>query len=352
MKKCVIAAVMLLSVAVAASAQTGCVFPSAIRVNGNVATPQQYTLNWDPVVDARAYIVEETIQEDGHSTTTQVAVDQPSVMIKHESINDVTYSYRIRAFGTRGSCETGTTVKVFGDPVLRHAIRRGIIPIAGSARGANGAVFKTYLKLEGAGLHGRVIFHPANRIASDDDPSLPYSGSTINEWDDVVAAMGQSGIGSMSVVPDENDRGQLPRATVRLYNVASNGIFGTNVEMYPAVDFLNTRVPFQRVDVPADGNFRANVGARAVLGGTLRVVSVGADGAMKALVDRNFEAGEVVFGSPEAVYGVTAGPGETLLITFSRGIVPFYTLTDNRTNDPFLYVQGADRTDLVDQYTK
>jgi len=357
MKRVVITAVLLSLLVVPSYAQTSaCLGFQARPVTGQFTSPQEYTISWPALDGARAYSIEERVIEGPipHGVLRTYTVDgtQTSITIRHEAINDVTYSYNIRTFGTVDCTAYTQPFRTFGDPVLRRAVRRGIVPVAGSTRGANGAVFKTSLRLEGPGLHGRVIFHPANRVASGDDPSIVYDTTMKSEWDDVVAAIGQSGVGSLSIVPDENDRGQLPKASIRLYNVASNGIFGANVEMYPALGFLDVNQPFQRIDVPADGSFRANVGARAILAGTARAIAVSADGLLKGTTDRSFAAGEVVFGSPDAVYGLHLDAGDSLIVTFSRAIVPFYTLTDNRTNDPFVYVQGADRNDLVDQYVK
>jgi hypothetical protein len=358
MKKLVITT-LLLSVAVAAPlfAQTAPCVSQTVFITGRLQSPQDYTVTWQPVPGATFYIVEENRAAISPEmiVTRQIHTDKTSVNITHEAINDVTYRYRIRALGAGVDCDIMSNhVRTLGDPVLRARIRRGIVPVVGSARGANGSLFKTYLKLEGASLKGRIIFHPANRVANDNDPSIPYDTTvkSASEWDDVVAAMGQSGTGSLSIVPDAGDIGLLPRATVRLYNVAANGIFGTTAELYPAVDFLTETSPFQRVEVPADGNFRANVGARAILDGVAVAVAIGADGVAKREVSRAFVAGETVFGSPEAVYGLSLAPGESLLVTFSRGIVPFFTLTDNRTNDPFLYVQNVPRRDVVDQYVR
>jgi hypothetical protein len=356
MRKAVITAFLLSVAAVplAAQGRPDCNVGFA-RAVGEVRSPQDYTMVWTAVPGATVYLIEETPVSPGARVivTRQFATNTPSLPITHEAINDVTYQYRIRAIGQTVDCEVPSqAVRTFGDPVLRRAVRRGIVPIVGSARGANGALFKTYLKLEGSSLKGRIIFHPANQIASDNDPSIPYDTTMKSEWDDVVAAIGQTGIGSLSIVPDEGEIAQLPRATVRLYNVAANGVFGTNAELYPGIDFLDVDGPFQRVDVPASGNFRANVGVRAILGGTARGVAVAADGTQKKTIERTFAPGEVVFGSPEAVYGVTLGAGESLLMTFSRAMIPFYTLTDNGTNDPFLHVQGAERTDVVDQFVK
>ena len=323
-------------------------------VTGKTSSPAEYTINWTPVPGTVFYSIEETLDNVSpiRTTISNGTNGRTSFSFSHESTTNVPYRYRIVAFSNTGGCEMLARVTVVGDAELRRAVRRGIIPIVGSARGANGSEFKTFLRLEGAGLHGRLIFHPANHVASDNDPSIPYDTSMKNEWDDIVAAMGQSGIGSLSVVPAEGEVAQIPRATVRLYNVASNGIYGANTELYPAVNFLDSHTPFQRIDVPADGNFRVNVGARAVLAGTARAVAITAEGLEKATAERTLAAGEVLFGSPEAIYGISLAPGESLVVTFSRAIVPFYTLTDNRTNDPFLYVQGAERNDVVEQYIK
>lgn len=347
----------LLSLAVSAplfAQYPACPGPFA-KVSGSFQSPQSINVTWQNVPGATMYVVDELrVAVVPESVVTKEIVTQTnSANFTHEAINDVTYSYRIRALGTNAPCEIlSQPVKTFGDPVLRTRLRRGIVPIVGSARGANGALFKTSLKLEGAGLKGRIVFHPVNRIARDDDPSIPYDTSVKNEWDDIVAAMGQTGLGSLSIIPAEDDSALLPIATVRLYNVAQGGIFGTSAELYPALDFLNETNPFQRVDVPADGSARANVGARAILDSIAVAVGVSADGRIKKETSRSFAAGEVAFGSPESVYGISLGPGESLLVTFSRGIAPFYTLTDNTTNDPFLYVQGTRRQLVVDQYVK
>jgi hypothetical protein len=335
-------------------AQNACQF-GPISITGKVNSPNSYKLSWNPVSDSRSYEVTETVTSaDGSLTTTRRATEVPEIQFTHESITDVTYQYRIRAFSSSGACETTTAVKTFGDPVLRRAVRRGIVPVVGSTRGANGAVFKTYLKLEGINLKGRVYFHPVGQPASDSDPSTPYDlvANRRIEWNDIVADLGQSGIGSLSIVPDEGSPLELPTATVRLYNVAENGIFGTNAEMYSGIEFLDHPPAFQHIEVPADGNFRVNVGARAILDGTSKAIAIAADGSEKKVVERTFRAGEMIFGSPEAVYGVSLLPGESLVVTFSRAIIPFYTLTDNRTNDPFLYVQGAERDAFVEAWTK
>lgn len=356
-KPLITAALLLLAVMPLAAQNDPCFrFQMSVAPDAKLTSPAEYTLQWPSVAGASLYYIEERIQsappERALAKTYYVNAQTTSLTIRHESLTDITYSYTIRTVIGPDCTGYAQPVRILGDAFLRRAVRRGIIPVAGSTRGANGAVFKTYLRLEGPSLRGRIIFHAANRIASDDDPSIPYDTSMKSEWDDVVAAIGQSGIGSLSIVPADDDTPLLPHATVRLYNVASNGIFGANVELYPAVGFLDMHDPLQRIDVPAGGNFRVNVGARAILAGSARVFVLGADGSLKKTVDRAFAAGEVIFGSPEAIYGITLEPGDSLVATFTRAIVPFFTLTDNSTNDPFVYVQGVERPEILDQYTR
>lgn len=355
-KHVITAALLCFAVVTTLAAQPSCPGPNPV-VTGNLNSPQSYRISWQPVAGTVTFY---NIQENRTGsprdtrTTRIIDTDQTFVDIQHESINDIQYTYTITAFHNGGMCTMQALVKTKGDPVLRRAVRRGIVPVVGSTRGANGALFKTYLRLEGSNIRGKVIFHQAGRPASDSDPSVAFDLTHATEvvWDDIVAALGQSGIGSLSIVPDEGQAQELPRATVRLYNVAENGIYGTTAEMYPAIDFLDVNTPFQRVEVPADGNFRVNVGVRAILDGTSRAIAVGADGLQKGIADRAFRAGEMVMGSPEAVYGLALAPGDVLLVSFTRAIIPFYTLTDNRTNDPFLYVQGVERETSVEEYVK
>src|ERR1043166_2743476 len=107
---------------------------------------------------------------------------------------------------------------------------RAVIPIVGSIRAADGSQFRTSLRLsvlpfdDGKTISGRIIFHPQGQPISDNNPSLTYSLTghprLVQEvfWDDVVAAMGQSGIGTMDIVPDAASNGIIPAIEARDVN--------------------------------------------------------------------------------------------------------------------------------------
>src|SRR5258708_32703499 len=97
-------------------------------------------------------------------------------------------------------------------------LKKGIIPVVGSTSGANGASFKTSLHIAAVpGAHGRIVFHPFGTIARDDDPSIPYSFAEnvhaladFLQFDDIGAALGQSGLGTLATIPDTLGGNILP----------------------------------------------------------------------------------------------------------------------------------------------
>src|SRR5687767_9607339 len=79
---------------------------------------------------------------------------------------------------------------------------RAILPVAGSAEGAFGSLFKTELQLNNRStveVSGTMVFHPIGRSASAGDPRLSYTLAPHQtlEYEDVVAALGTSGLGSI-----------------------------------------------------------------------------------------------------------------------------------------------------------
>ena len=125
-------------------------------------------------------------------------------------------------------------------------LKKGVIPLVGSTPGLNGALFKTSLRIYAApDAHGRIVFHPLGTIARATDPSIPYSFppnahvvSDFLQWDDVVAAMGQQGLGTLDIIPDANGGNFLPPVITRIYNDTPNGTFGTEVPMVLPRDYF------------------------------------------------------------------------------------------------------------------
>ncbi len=219
----------------------------------------------------------------------------------------------------------------------------GYIPVAGSVAGGFGSNFKTAVQLLNTGfdaISGRLVFHPAGISASASDPSVGYSLSPgqIFGWDDLVGAMGQTGLGSVDVFVNGDTP---PLVVTRIFNDA--GAAGTSGFTEPLVEAADVQGGLG-VSVtgfligPADvDRFRFNIGLRTVGG----PVSVSVDvrdstGAVVHSVSHTYPADYFIQQSASDFLGGFALPaGASLRITFSGGGLILYGATaDNVTNDP------------------
>ena len=151
-----------------------------------------------------------------------------------------------------------------------------ILPVAISAPGLSGSYFRTRLQLrnpQGVGrLTGQFVFHPAFAQASPTDLVLPYS---LGPWetqtiDDLVAAMGQTGIGSVDVVASDIDLG--PTIQAEIYTETPRG--GTVGFVEPTVRRAEFGASGSTLIGPDDpSRFRMNIGIRTLdQGTTFRVI--------------------------------------------------------------------------------
>jgi len=226
------------------------------------------------------------------------------------------------------------------------SVRAGIVPVVGSTRGGFGSNFKTSLQMTNVSpypIKGTLVFHPAGRSGQDSDPSLAYSLNNAQSvfYEDVVAQMGQSGLGSIDVMSTSS---AAPIITVRIYNDGGTaGTSGFTEDVFPPATALHTE--FTIIATPADAaNFRLNVGVRTLsAGATMFVSTVDKDGFGSASVFKTF--GPNVFEQTSAqafLNGGTIPPGGYLFIGMSTGDAFVYgSTTDNRTNDS--HIQFAAR---------
>ncbi|HEX9984745.1 MAG TPA: hypothetical protein VGF69_15900 [Thermoanaerobaculia bacterium] len=232
---------------------------------------------------------------------------------------------------------------VDADPFLGRAI----IPVAGSAPGANGAMFKTALTLRSdSPVKGRVWFRPMGQAPSENDPSIAYDlGSNGRvHWDDVVAAMGASGIGYLEIIPDPSTAPRVPYAMTRVYNDTPQGTFGDMVQWNRVSDIARVgttpnHIQMMRIEYPTDTRMRLNVGFVALEYIDL-AMAVLRDGLVRQSKVVHLFPGEMRMGNPAQIFGLQSWqPGDELSLQFRNGaVVPFYTLTDNGTNDPTVIV--------------
>jgi len=314
-----------------------------------------YELSWQRVPTATSYIVEEQVTGSNANSYPyvnrfEVSQDQTVVRFKRNFARETTFDhpvlYRVTAVGVAG-CVMEKTVTYKTDPTFRKAMVRSVIPLVGSAPGANGAQFKTSLRLrqnEGSDTQtGKLIFHPLGVPASSSDPQLSYSlpgnGGT-QQWDDIVAAFGVTGLGSIDIVPDTvaGFTRAVPNADVRLFNVTEIGTFGA-IEVQTQPFSFHDQNPESdaglSVTVPGP-DLRLNMGVRVFLDSEVDI-TVMRNG--QVLVDKIMPVqGDILlFTTANAFIGTELQAGDQVFLRVRGDGLPLYTLTDNSTNDPALF---------------
>ena len=305
-------------------------------------------VRWKPIAGALRYTVLETY--GGLKPPFFYSTTKPFVTVDHRATQAMNVRYMVTAEVEEGvriqgnaattwrdACTGTIDVAVPVDPEFRKFTRRAIVPVVGSTPGAFGGQFKTAIELRGAlNEHGRIVFHPAGRVAADSDPSIPYSFANTRAivHDDIVAAMGQSGIGSLEIIPNADSVDRIPEVSVRLYNDTSMGTFGTYAAPVLPYDYLSPAS--MQVRVP-DSRFRLNIGIRTLQATTVEALIRRADGRLDGLRTLRFPAGWMEMKAASDFIGATLNAGDQVTLSFNGSAVPFHTITENATNDPTAY---------------
>jgi hypothetical protein len=298
-------------------------------------------IEWDRYIGAQSYLVTES--PDDFVTTRSYDIPATTFTIPHRVSELTKFSYRVEAKFEPdqvidGACRGAIELALKPDPQFRRMTRKVIVPIVGSVIGATGAKFRTSLRItSNAGQQrGRIVFHPAGQ-GSDSDPSIRYVFDRIKQtlaWDDIVEAIGTTGLGSLDIIPDDDSEPLAPTVLARHYTDASTGTFGSFEPAVMPFDFL-TPSSFT-VDAP-DPRFRLNLGFRTLTAAIVQVLAFDNTGHVKSLKTFPFPGDYFTLVPASQLVG-ELGPGETFTLSFSGSVIPFYTLTENGTNDPAVVI--------------
>jgi hypothetical protein len=314
---------------------------------------ERWELSWDKVPGATGFLLESPRVDEETGTVTTRRRDVPieggtrvTTEVSVTTSQNLTVPYRVIATGV-ADCSATIDVTYVSSVTFERLTRKSVIPLVGSARGANNSNFKTALRLRGTkrNQRGILVFHPANVPARDSDPVLTYSLPTTSDvivYEDVVAAFGATGLGSIEIIPDfSTEHGwTVPYAEVRLYNVDDKGTYGTLESQTQAIDFLigNPEAITSLILTTPGPELRVNLGVRAFQE-TVVTFKVSRDGDVIASRDWPLTRDFLFFNSALASTGITPQPGDLITIEIpAGGGIPMYSLTDNRTNDPALFV--------------
>lgn len=214
----------------------------------------------------------------------------------------------------------------------------GYIPGAGSLQGSHGSNFKTSLQTTNPGdspITVRLVYHPAGGSANDGDPHTSYivaPGATTSS-DDFVAALGQTGLGTVDIFSTVG--GPTPVVIARVYNDAgAAGTTGFSEGLIvPPIPVGGAAILIGPSDLT---KYRFNVGVRTFAAPVHLTIQVkDASGnvvhSQTTALDANFFQ---QYSAHEFLNGFDIG-GNTTIVIQSDGQALFYgALTDGVTNDP------------------
>lgn len=237
----------------------------------------------------------------------------------------------------------GFAIFIFGAMFLA-ASDRSVLPVAGSTAGAFGSNFKTSLQLHNRSaqtMKGRIVFHKLGQPGAAGDPSLTYelAPHATMKFDDVVGAMGQSGLGSIDIVPDGKG---FPTVVARAFDdKGDKGTTGATIEAIRAADVVPAGEATTLVVPDSLQQYRFNIGVRTLSDGAVVEMSIyGANGILrKTLTARTFPADYFVQQASNDFLGETLLANESIAFKVVSGSAIVYgTTTDNTTNDPSVQI--------------
>ena len=221
----------------------------------------------------------------------------------------------------------------------------GYLPVVGSTPGNQGSNFKTSVRIlnpNATPIAGRIVFHPAGRSADLADPSIEYAlaPEQSRTFDDVAAAIGVTGLGSLDVtvelpVPPVF---RPPVFVARIFNDAGTaGTTGFTAPLFvPAGPRPDPPVALVLLGPILTDRFRFNVGVQNLGPAVdLTVEVLDPSGAVRHAVTRTYA--EHFFQQTSATDftgGFPLEDGQSIRITPAGAQVIVYGATvDNTTND-------------------
>jgi hypothetical protein len=205
-------------------------------------------VTWNAVPGASSYLMEELIEGINEPSGPDFTFGGPYTesrngegrgVTEYHVNHAVTYKTRFRLKVTALArenptwqpCSDDVLFVIEPDQDLAIAASLRIVPFAGKVRGRNGSDYSTSLIIAGTGMgpsrydpeypprpdgtvnppydelpklyQGRVYFRPLGTSASDSDPSIEYAvgGEETLVFEDIMAALGATGIGTIEVRP-------------------------------------------------------------------------------------------------------------------------------------------------------
>jgi PKD repeat protein len=237
---------------------------------------------------------------------------------------------------TNGPTSTRTRTRT-PTPVQGPQVLVGSLAVAGSTPGNFGSFFKTAVQLTNPGAaptSGRFFYHEAGLTPANGTLGWSLAPGQTIAYDDVVAAMGQNGLGTLDLYVAQGS--PIPVLLTRIYD--DGGAAGTSGFTEPF---------FRLADIPQNGGgyligpsdvsrYRYNLGFRTLTSDVHVTATVrSSSGAVVHTVNTTFPPNFFIQDSATGFLGFSLANNQSIQITYSGGGLIVYGATvDNVTNDP------------------
>jgi hypothetical protein len=217
---------------------------------------------------------------------------------------------------------------------------RYVLPVAGAVQGQFDSRFATGLQLHNPTnlpLTATLTFHPAGRSASANDPQLfvAVAPHATKAFDDVVTAMGATGLGSLDMTVAASS---APVLLARIYSIADDGQTSMTTELVPEEEALTEGESgvIAAPHTPAESRF--NIGIRTLAAGARITATVrNHEGDVLRVTPLTYAPSFFTQSSAETLLGIPFTGDESVVFTIEEGSATIYGVwTDNITQDPAL----------------
>jgi hypothetical protein len=222
-----------------------------------------------------------------------------------------------------------------------------VLPAVGSTAGAAGAFFRTSVQIFNPGqtaLSGRLVYHASGTSGKTSDPGMDFSipAQETQSWDDILPAMGQSGLGTLDILLPSASSSPAVIVT-RVFNDGdAAGTAGfTEEAISPNETGTGGRVitngKSAYLVLPADmDRFRFNIGLRTLNSAALVQFTVrDENGAIVGQGSRTMPSSSFLQQEAGSLLGIALPPNGTIRIVINGGgTIVYGATTDNTTNDP------------------
>ena len=212
-----------------------------------------------------------------------------------------------------------------------------IVPVAGSAPGANGSVWKSDLTLHNTSAHAisaTLVYHEQSGTTATATTTIPARG-TVALADIVRTTFNAADtLGAIEIDLADTDAAHVAVGS-RIYNALGSGQFGQDIPAVKTADAANAGDVVVLAGLTSAADFRLNVGLYTLTDTTVNWQLVRADGTLAASNSIDYAAGVQNQYSASTLFTAALQDNDVVQASIAKGTAIVYgSLINQSTGDP------------------